>query len=251
MVLAFPAAALEWEVGAGAEGRWFDWREYQGGERLLTESGPQVAGLLSAGVSRAPWFARVETAWGGGLARYDGQLQSGPAYEADAWEESYDAHWRLGWRAGGTELSAGLLQRDWRRYIEGGVGVSSAEERYRWRLATVAAAVDLPRAPRWRVSVELGLPVDSYQKVYSRRVDDFSLEPGDGVYWRLAFPFRLDAQGAMVIEPWYQMQSMGDSNAVALRLNGIPDGSYAYQPRSVRRELGLTLRWRFAASAPD
>lgn len=251
LVLALPSAALEWEVGAGAEGRWFDWREYQGGERLLMEFGPQIAGLVRAEVSSEPWFGRVETAWGGGIARYDGRLQTGPAYEADAWEETYDAHWRLGWRSGETELSVGLLQRDWRRYIEGSASVSSAEERYRWRLATVAAAVDLPQAPGWRVALELGLPVESYQKVYSRRVDDFSLEPGDGFYWRLAFPFRPDPQRTMVIEPWYQQQSMGDSRGVALTINGVPDGNVAYQPQSVRREIGLTLRWRFGGSSGE
>lgn len=251
LVLALPAAALEWEVGVGAEGRWFDWREYQGGERLLVEAGPQAAGLLSADVSRGPWFARLETAWGGGLAHYDGQLQTGPAYEADAWEETYDAHWRLGWRSGGIDLSGGWLQRDWRRYIEGSTNVSSAEERYRWRLVTATATADLPRLPGWRVAIEFGVPVESYQKVYSRRVDDFSLEPGDGSYWRLAFPFRPDPQSSMVVEPWYQEQTMDDSRGVALTVNGVPDGNVAYQPQSIRREFGLTLRWRFAGSRRD
>lgn len=252
LALAPPVPAWEGEVGVGVEGRWSDWREYRGGERLLAEYGPQAAGLLRAELRHAPWFARVETAVGGGVAVYDGQLQlSGRAYEADAWEETVDTGWRLGWHDRGAEISVGLLQRDWRRYIEGGVNVASAEERYRWRYATVGGAFRLPGAPAFRLGLEAGLPVDSYQKVYARNYDDFSLQPGDGRYWRIALAYRPDPASALEVEPWFLQQSIKDSNRIALTRNGVAQGLVAYQPGSERNEIGLTLRWRLGGAPGD
>lgn len=246
-----PAAALDWQFSAGGDVRWFDWREYRNGRQLLMETGPLVAPLARLEVRAGGWFGRVDSLWGGGLARYDGHLQSGPGYEADAWEEIIETGWRLGWRTGGGEVSVGLLQRDWGRYIEGSATVSSAEERYRWRIATVGGAAMLPGSARWRVALDVGLPVDSHQKVYSRSMDDFTLEPGDGIYWRLSLPYRPQADGPLTLEPWYQEQYMEDSNVVRLTRNGVPQNLQAYQPESVRRELGLTLRWRLGGSVTE
>lgn len=251
LLLALPAPAWEGELGVGVEGRWSDWREYRGGARLLAEAGPQVAGLLRAEARQGGWFAHAETAIGGGVAHYDGQLQSGQAYEADAWEETIDTQWRLGWREGGIEINAGLLQRDWRRYIEGSFNVSSAEERYRWRYATAGAALRLPSAPGLRLGLDVGRPVDSYQKVYARSYDDFTLEPGEGRYWRIALAYRPDPASPLEVEPWFLQQSIKDSNRVLLTRNGVPQGLVAYQPESERNEIGVTLRWRLGTSVPD
>jgi len=251
LVLGAPVAAWQGEVGVGVEGRWSDWREYRAGERLLAEYGPQGAGLLRAGLRLDPWFAQVETAVGGGLAVYDGQLQTGQAYAADAWEETLDTHWRLGWRDARLEVNAGLLQRDWRRYIEGSVNVSSAEERYRWRYVTVGGGFRLPWAEPYRLKLDIGIPVDSYQKVYARAYDPFSLEPGEGHYWRLALAFRPDPAGALEVEPWFLRQTIRDSNRVALTRNGVPQGAVAYQPESERNEIGVTLRWRLGRTSAD
>lgn len=251
LAMAGPATAWEGGFGVGVEGRWSDWREYRGGERLLAEYGPQAAGLLRAEMRLDHWFAHVETAVGGGLAVYDGQLQTGQAYQADAWEETLDTHWRLGWREGRAELNAGLLQRDWRRYIEGSTNVSSAEERYRWRYATVGGAFRLPGVTAYRIELDLGVPVDSYQKVYSRANDDFSLEPGEGRFWRVSVAFHPDPTSSLEVEPWFLQQSIRDSNRVALTRNGVPQGMVAYQPESVRNEIGVTLRWRLGGTSTD
>lgn len=251
LVTGGPAPAWEGEVGAGLEGRWSDWREYRDGERLLAEYGPQGAGLLRAELRRAAWFAQVETAYGGGLAVYDGQLQTGQAYEADAWEETIDTHWRLGWRDDRAEVNAGLLQRDWRRHIEGSATVASAEERYRWRYAVVGLAVRPPQATTLRLALDIGLPVDSYQKVYSRAYDDFFLEPGSGRYWRVGLSFRPDPARSLEVEPWFLQQSIGDSNRVGLTRNGVALGLEAYQPASERNEVGVTLRWRLGRTSAD
>lgn len=245
LVAAGAARAEEWRIQVGPDLRWFDWRESLGGSQLLMERGPMAGASLQAEVRQGGWFARADTQLGGGLARYDGHLQSGAAYEADAWEQMADSRLRLGRRGGGGELSVGLLQRDWRRYIEGGAGVSSAEERYRWRIATVGGVHDV--VPGWALAVDVGVPFDSYQKVYSRYYDDFVLEPGDGVYWRLALAHRLAGHPRLTVEPWYQEQHMADSNTVEVSLGGIPQGIRAYQPASVRRELGVTLRFRLGA----
>lgn len=242
-----PAQAVEWRAAAGGDLRWFDWREYQGGGQLLMERGPLVAPTVRLELARGPWFARVDALWGGGLARYDGHLQSGPAYEADAWEEFGDTHWRLGWQGERLELSLGLLQRDWNRYIEGSATVSSAEERYRWRIATLGGALALPQ-PGWRVALDVGTPVDSYQKVYSRQFDDFTLEPGEGPWWRVGLTWRLPANPRLSVEPWYQEQYLDDSDPARLSQGGVPQPLQAYQPESVRRELGVTVRLHFGAA---
>lgn len=250
LAAAVPAQAVEWQAAVGGDLRWFDWREYQGGGQLLMERGVVVAPTARLELYEGPWFARVDSLVGGGFARYDGHLQSGPAYEADAWEGIVDTHWRLGVRVERLELSAGLLQRDWNRYIDGSATVSSAEERYRWRIATLGGAVTLPREQPLRVSLDLGVPVKSYQKVYSSQYDDFTLEPGDGVWWRVGLSWRLSANPALSLEPWYQEQYMDDSDPVRLKLGGVAQALQAYQPESVRRELGVTLRLSFGAGQP-
>jgi hypothetical protein len=248
LAAATPAQAVEWGGAYGGDVRWFDWREYQRGEQLLKETGPLAALLVQLELREGPLFAQLETQWGGGLARYDGRLQTGPSYSADAWEEIIDSQLRLGYRGPTGSVHVGYMQRDWRRFIDGSASVSSAEERYRWRLATFGGDATLPWTSRWRVALNLGLPTESYQKVYTNNADDFTLEPGAGFYWRLSFPFRPGWQRypGLTLEPYFQQQNMKDSDSVLLTQNGVSLNRRAYQPESYRRELGVTLRWYFA-----
>lgn len=242
--LALPATAVEWSGSLGADVRWFDWREFQRSRQLLKETGPLALGVGRVEFRQGPVgaFTRLDAGWGGGLARYDGRLQSGPAYQADAWEEIIEAEWRVGWRSERGSLHLGYMQRDWRRFIEGSPGVSSAEERYRWRLATLGGEAPLLKSPHWRVALNLGLPTESYQKVYTGNADDFTLEPGAGFFWRLSFPWRGSRQ--YTIEPYYQQQNMKDSESALLTQNGVSLNQRAYQPTSWRRELGISWQWR-------
>lgn len=251
LVSAAPVRAADWSVEVGPDLRWFDWRESLGGEQLLMERGPVGAVALQVEVASGSVFGRLEGSAGGGLTRYDGHLQNGLPYQADAWEGIGDIQLRSGWRNAHGELSAGLLARGWRRYIEGSSSVSSAEEFYLWQLVTVGGAHDLERLPGWRVAIDVGLPLDSYQKVYSGYYDDFELEPGNGVYWRLSLAHRLERDRRITIEPWYRQQGMGDSDAVALTRGGVDQGVRAFQPASTRRELGLTLRFRLGMSREE
>lgn len=251
LALALPAQAAQWQLQGGVDARWFDWREYLDGRQLLMERGPLAALTLAAEVEEQGWFLRGDTLWGGGLTRYDGHLQTGEPYEANAGEEILESRLRAGWRGARLEVSASWQQRDWRRFIEGSATVSSAEERYRWRIASAGVALALPGPRRGRLALEVGAPVESYQKVYSRFYDDFSLEPGDGVYWRLSAPFALPGDRRLELEPWYQEQYMDPSAPVPLFQNGVPQNLLAFQPESVRRELGLTLRLRLGGNAAE
>lgn len=242
------APAADWRASVGGDLRWFDWREYQGGQQLLMERGPMAEPELQLELQQGHWFTRLNALWGGGFGRYNGHLQSGPAYTADTGEEIIDVEARLGWRSEKGGIHLGFMQRDWRRFINGSATVSSAEERYRWRLVTLGGEAGLLHSPVWRMALNLGLPVSSYQKVYSGNADDFSLEPGDGFYWRLSFPFHA-AGNALSLEPYYQEQYMQASDPVMLTLNGVPQNRLAYQPDSVRRELGVTLRWQFGSGS--
>lgn len=247
-VLAAPAAALEWSVALGGDVRWFDWREHQGDEQLLMEFGPLAMPALRLRADSGVLFTSLESGWGGGLTRYDGQLQTGPAYEADAWEEIIETEWKIGWQEARGSLALGLMQRDWRRHIEGSATVSSAEERYRWRLVTLGGQVLLPRSTQWQVALTVGVPVKSRQTVYTAQYDDLHLEPGDGLFWRLSFPFRPAAHPRLTLEPYFQQQHMDESEPRLLRINGLSQNLLAYQPASVRRELGLTLRLQILGS---
>lgn len=254
LVLALPAQAAEWRLQAGVDARWFDWREYLDGRQLLMERGPLATAGLGGEVAAGGWYLRGDALWGGGPARYDGHLQTGEPYEANAGEEILESQLRAGWRGARLELSAAVLQRDWRRYIEGSATVSSAEERYRWRIAVVGVALALPSRRPARLALDIGAPFESYQKVYSSFYDDFSLQPGDGVYWRLSVPVTLAGDGRLQLEPWYQEQYMDASRPALLTRGGVSQNLLAFQPESVRRELGLTLRLLLgggeAASAP-
>lgn len=251
-----PAQALEWSGSLGADMRWFDWREHIGDKQILQEAGPLAAPVGLLELRQESFFASVEVAWGGGRTRYDGHLQGtpaqpiGPSYDADAWEEFIDAEWRLGWLGDKGSVHFGYMQRDWNRYIEGSATVNPAEERYRWRFVTFGGEAPLFASPRWRFAVNLGVPTESHQKVYARTHDDLVLEPGAGFFWRLSFPFRPEAPryAALSLEPYYQQHYMQESDPVRITVGGLPTPSQAYQPASVRRELGLTLRWQLGGS---
>lgn len=235
---------------AGGDFRWFDWREYGDGRQLLAETGPQALGLLQLSAQSAAWRASVESGWGGGIAHYDGHLQSGPNYEADAVETVTDTDWRLAWLGARSEVSVGILQRDWRRFIEGSRTVSSAEERYRWRLLTWGMVAPLRETENWewRLSARIGMPFERSEKVYlGGGYDDVSLEPGNGLYWRLALPLQSRAESRLVLEPYFQEQKLRRSDMVPMTQAGVPTGLWLYQPASVRRELGLALRWQVLA----
>lgn len=245
------ANEFQWATSAGADVRWFDWREHIDGKQILMETGPlaAVAGQLQLQYGHV--YSLVDVQWGGGLAHYNGHLQSGPKYETDAWEEIIDSEWRLGWQEPTGRVYMGLMQRDWRRFIAGDNNVSSAEERYRWKLLTLGGEYQMDLALPWDMAVaaRVGMPLDSYQKVYANTNDGAVLEPGKGLYWRIALPMRARGSNAnFSIEPYYQQQSMAESNSVPLMQNGVFQGWFVYQPASVRRELGVGVRWQFAGN---
>lgn len=255
------ANEFQWATSAGADVRWFDWREHIDGKQILMETGPlaAVAGQLLLQYGHV--YSLVDVQWGGGLAHYNGHA-SRPneivmhKYEADAWEEIVDSEWRLGWQEPSARVYMGLMQRDWRRFIEGnniaGVdGVSSAEERYRWKLLTLGGEYQMDLALPWDMAVaaSVGMPLDSYQKVYANTYDGAVLEPGKGLYWRIALPLRTRGSNAnFSIEPYYQQQSMAESNSVPQMQKGVFKNRFVYQPASIRRELGVGVRWQFAGN---
>lgn len=244
--LATPALASDWQWDAalGADMRWFDWREHQNGEQLLRETGPLFAGEGLLRVEKGIFYSSVGLNLGGGLAHYDGQLQSGKPYEADAWEAISDAEWQLGLQEGGGNIHVGLMNRFWHRLIEGSGNVSSAEESYNWLLATVGGGFQLHKGREWTtgLSIDLGMPVSSRQKVYSAEYGDFNLEPGDGLFWRLALPMR---SGNLMLRPYYQQQDMEASESVTQRARSNGQYYMLHQPASVRREFGLGVLWFF------
>lgn len=262
MVMPLPAAATDigWQAGIGGDVRWFDWREYQKGNQLLVESGPLGALIGDVGLNYGPAYVSAELLWGGGLAQYDGRLQApqNTPYSADAWERIADSQLRLGWRAQRWDVHAGLMQRDWHRNIDGNAAanVSSAEERYRWRLATIGGEMTVFSTAEWQVAVaaDVGRPIDSFQKVYGRVFDAFEVEPGDGRYWRIALPLRRHGETqTLTIEPYFQYQDMDPSNYVPAYMNGqrVTLNGHAislFQPESERREFGLALRWAFSGT---
>lgn len=240
-------AAPTFSLIAGGDGRWFDWRESIDSRQVLAETGPQVLGVGQVALMAGPWRASVESQWGGGMARYDGHLQTGAPYAADASETVVDTDWRIAWCSERGEVSLGMLQRDWHRLIEGSATVSSAEERYRWRLLVWGMAATVVQTPLWSgsISARVGMPVERKQKLYlGGSFDDVTLEPGNGLYWRLAFPLQSKSERRLSLEPYFQAQGMQQSGMVELTRGGIPTGLGVYQPASVRRELGLTLRWQ-------
>lgn len=250
-----PAAAgaetWQWQGALGGDVRWFDWREHQNDKQLLMEFGPMGTLAGSARVRYAQVYSSLDIAAGVGAARYDGHLQDSAhtPYEADAFEHVVDAEWQVGWLLPGDigNVHAGFMQRYWHRFINGSATVSSAEEAYDWQIALLGGEAELFPLGGWRVgaALDVGVPVNSRQKVYSDFLGDFNLEPGHGVFLRVAVPLRYQN---WEVRPYYQQQDMADSNVVTLRAT---DNSLrnVYQPASIRRELGVALRWRFGGGA--
>lgn len=240
--------AWQWDAAVGGDVRWFDWREHQGDKQLLMESGPMyaVAGQIRA--QKREFYSSIEAGLGGGLAHYDGHLQTGAHYEADAWELLSDAEWQLGWQGADGNLHVGLMNRLWHRLIEGRGNVSSAEEEYDWLLFTVGGGVRIYQGQEWRVEVaaDVGTPLDSKQTVYSAEFGDFRLEPGDGTFLRLSLPLR---RGNLLLRPYYQQQDMDQSRSVLQRSRSSGQYYFLSQPASICRELGLGALWYFGAAS--
>jgi len=141
-------------------------------------------------------------------------LQSGQPYKSTAYETVTDTQYSLRWREARGEVGIAMLQRDWRRFIEGGGNVSSAEERFRWHLWLVGGEwrVHMSEAFEWRLALQAGEPFSRKEKVYFRTGEDtLELEPGQGAYVRLALPLRSLRQPALRIEPYYQQQRLARS----------------------------------------
>ncbi len=252
------AGEMRWTAALGGDARWFDWREYRNGKQLLVESGPTALARADLRLDYSAFFGSLALAWGGGEAKYDGQLQvGGTPYYSHAWEEISEAELHLGWQQDWGSLRLGLLQRGWHRNIDGNsaLNVSSAEERYRWRVATVGGEFPLYAGAGWQLAlaVDAGKPVMSFQKVYAHSSDAFEVEPGSGVFWRLALPFRFSVAGgrSCLLTPYLQYQDQDASNLVPASRNGVPELDnngrqvYLFQPASERREAGISLSMLF------
>jgi hypothetical protein len=236
-----PAVALEWDVGVGGDAYWFDWREYRDGEQLLVESGPLLLGRVDMRVEAADFYTSLALSWGGGQVEYDGQLQNGTPYKSDAWEEVVETELRVGVQRSWGSLHLGWMQRYWDRQIEGSATVSSVREEYRWRLLLVGGERLISQSGEWdtALAVQLGVPMNSWQKVHSGFFGDFNLEPGHGYYWSLALPLR---KGAWEFSPFLQRHTMAESDEV--KRTGADGGLYnIVQPESTRLEAGLRLRY--------
>jgi hypothetical protein len=242
------ATDLQASASVGGDLRWFDWREHQNDKQLLREAGPLGSARGELHLQYGSVFTRLSTQWGGGRTYYDGHLQSGPVYTATAWEAIAENEWQLGWQDEQWEAHFGVMQRDWRRFVNGSATVSSAKERYRWRLITTGGELALWRVGDWQVNAaaDIGVTIDSEQKVYSASLGNFSLEPGKGLFWRLALPLQgYGSASALRIEPYYQQQNMRQSNAV-IRFDAFSGHNlFVYQPASIRREFGVTMLWKF------
>lgn len=248
-LLPMPLAHAEfiWQAELGGDVRWFDWREHEGSKQLLMEQGPVASAAGKVLFQKEFFYTSLAATLGAGITHYDGHLQSpsgglGPVYEAPAFEQVLDTEWQIGLRETGGNVHIGLIRRDWHRMISGSDTVSSAEERYRWLLMTVGGEVGVFRAGPWQaaLAMDVGFPVNSWEKVYSGFYGNFELEPGAGVFFRLGLPLR---QKGWLLQPYYQQQGMLASRAVMRR--GADNNIYLlHQPESVRREIGLTFLWQ-------
>ena len=253
---ALPALATadwQWDAAVGGDVRWFDWREHQGDKQLLMEYGPMYSITGQLRLQNGEFYSSLDAGLGGGLAHYDGHLNSGTAalgapYESDAWELLSDVEWQVGMQSERANAHIGLMNRFWHRLIEGSGNVSSAEEEYNWQLLVAGGGLRIHQGREWRVDVvvDVGLPLESKQTVYSDAFGDFKLEPGDGRFWRVALPLR---RGNLLLRPYYQQQDMDESPSVILRSRYDGKLYGVFQPASIRRELGLGVLWYFGAAA--
>lgn len=244
-------AAPAVQIDAGMDLRWFDWREHQGSKQLLMEFGPAagVTGQLTLDWDK--WFIQGSGTLGAGLTRYDGHLQTtggglGSPYSAWAYETFLDTAVHSGWKEENWNVYAGAMARVWDRFINGSATVSSAQERYFWLLALAGGEYVWWQDKGWQASLvlEAGLPVISREKIFSEFFGDFHLRPGEGRYARIAVPLRTES---MEWQPYFQFQDTKTSNVVS-RLGSDGNMYLIHQPASIRRELGLSIMWRFGRS---
>lgn len=241
----FSAYGVEWETTLGGDTRWFDWREHESGKQVLMEYGQLLGVVGDITLKDGDMIGRLGTGLSGGLTQYNGHLQNplgglGAKYKSRAFEAIMETKAQIGWKISEQEIRAGYLRRDWHRYISGSSGVSSAEELYSWQLATIGASIILPLGSikKLPLSFDAGFPLRSDQRVYSVHYGDFDLTPGDGKYFRISTLFSYNEWQFI---PYFQYHDMTESNRV-LRTTSSGASYYLYQPASLMRELGLTVR---------
>lgn len=260
VILIFPkivrADGVGWGVGLGVDLRWFDWRESRSGQTFLKESGPLTAVTAQMKLACGPVYASADVAVGGGRTAYEGHLLDDrkTPYDTDALERLVESRGLLGVEAERWEMHAGLMQRDFDRFIQGGPHAASLEERYRMQMATIGAGLKLASLGEWTLSaaVDAARSLKGSQEVHTSSYDAFSLQAGDSRFWRLSFPLRMtQRRHVTTIEPYVQEQRTDASSAVALTLDGVAQDVSARQPEVLRREWGVAVRMAYGGRKPD
>lgn len=222
------------DLSVGIDSRWFDWREYEQGNRLLVEAGPQALLTVQVKSTQAEWWWQIEGRVGGGLAQYDGALQDGTPYQSLAFEQVLEAEMRAGYQWPQANAYVSVQRRDWWRYINGSDTVASAQEKYAWNMATVGSEISIPPIFKQAASVHVQIEksLQTKQSAKSSR-GTIHLEPGASYLYHVGLLLH-NKENALTIEPYYQYQLIPKSDAV----NGF------FQPESLRQELGVKFLWK-------
>jgi hypothetical protein len=177
-------AATEYDIYAKAE--YFEWKEFDGGSKLLEESGP----IFGIGVSAKGTIyksitlkGRGELFWGS--VDYDGQTQVGTPVDTDTDYAGFKIEVDGGWKflvkgESSLEPFAGLGMRQWNRDIKGTNFASGVEEDWTTIYARLGIRGDhvYPNTLKVFAEAALKLPFDNENEADLNQFD-VTLEPGN------------------------------------------------------------------------
>jgi hypothetical protein len=243
-----PAQAEQLAVTFGGE--YFSWREYDGSDKLLEETGLRhFVGLDAASVPASNWVYGLRSRVYLGRVAYDGQTQSGTPHTTDTdylgWTAELDFTHRFtstvaapgSW---GLTLSVGY--DSWLRSLRDNAGVSGYDERYDVGFGRLGAVYSGGNG--WSVQGGVKLPFYTSESVGLTRIgfdSDPTLKPKPDYSLYATVSYRLNSRWD--IGGYYDSYRFRASDSALV----TGDGSLysVYQPKSQQDTVGFYLNFRF------
>jgi hypothetical protein len=239
------------ELELGLDVRRFDYAELVTPPLKSTEKGtfPALLLIYRRDLGRDPFFFQARVDVSSPSTTYDGSTQSGTPVTGKTSNSFTHLEALAGTRQGPFEFYLGIAMTEWRRGDGKPVGgVISVREDYSWFDLPLGARTHAMLGENLSIGADLSLRPMVAGSMVVRLGETFAdgqdstATLGNRLGWRASLPirYRTSASAAVVMTPWYQASSIGQSNHFDLMTSSGSAGT-AYEPDSRTRQFGAML----------
>jgi hypothetical protein len=134
----------------------------------------------------------------------------------------------------------GVGFRSWERILS-----VSQSEKYSWWYMPVGFRWEYSVTDKWEGAVDVTAKImfNGKMKGYMTDYDNTKVNLGNKPGLKIALPctYKISSQVGLIITPWYEYSSIGQSNEVLLTGSGPYAGYYTYEPDSTTNQYGIDL----------